>query len=174
MNKACSVCGVEQDIAEFAKSTYTKSGVSNSCKKCDRERARAYYTKNKAKVCARTNKYRKANLDKHRGYAKKHYKSHRPAYRQKEMAYQLKRRKQTPSWLSKADIAEMEGVYLFCQIFKGFQVDHIVPIRGKTVSGLHAPWNLQVLPRKENARKRNTLNPSLYPQQGQCAYLEIL
>ena len=77
-----------------------------------------------------------------------------------------------PGWITKAHLAEIEGQYLFCQLFSGFHVDHIVPLLGKKVSGLHVPWNLQALPAKQNRVKSNTFNPLIYPQQGICASME--
>lgn len=62
----------------------------------------------------------------------------------------------SPSWLTPAQRAEIEGFYLFTSIFGG-EVDHIVPLAGKSVCGLHVPWNLQILSRSENARKNNRL-----------------
>lgn len=68
----------------------------------------------------------------------------------------------TPSWLTQEQRAEMIAVYERCANMKKatgipYEVDHIIPLRGKTVCGLHVPWNLQILTRSENAKKHNKL-----------------
>lgn len=57
---------------------------------------------------------------------------------------------QCPKWADKAKIRE---IYLNCP--KGHHVDHIIPLRGKLVSGLHVVENLQYLTATENNRKHN-------------------
>ena len=64
----------------------------------------------------------------------------------------------TPKWLTADDYWMMEQAYelaaLRTRMF-GFawHVDHIIPLQGKIVSGLHTPYNLRVIPGVENVRK---------------------
>jgi hypothetical protein len=59
--------------------------------------------------------------------------------------------KRTPNW---ADLTAIRKFYNNCP--KGMHVDHIIPLRGKYVSGLHIVSNLQYLTPEENLAKSNT------------------
>lgn len=62
--------------------------------------------------------------------------------------------KAQPSWLTDKQKADI--LHFYSQAWQlGLEVDHIVPLRGKTVCGLHVPWNLQLLSRSANASKNN-------------------
>ena len=64
-----------------------------------------------------------------------------------------------PSWLNKADLFETECVYIYAKALSNvglnYHVDHIIPLRGKQVSGLHLASNLQVIPAMDNLTKSN-------------------
>lgn len=55
-----------------------------------------------------------------------------------------------PSW---ADTELIELIYMVCE--PGYHVDHIVPLKGENVCGLHVENNLQYLLAIENVRKSN-------------------
>lgn len=62
--------------------------------------------------------------------------------------------KRTPAWSNLDKISE---IYKECP--DGYHVDHIIPLRGKLVSGLHVPENLQYLTAADNLRKKNKFIP---------------
>lgn len=65
----------------------------------------------------------------------------------------------TPVWLNKGHQLEIDSIYELCSAYRqigfDYHVDHIVPLQGKSVSGLHVPWNLQIIHAKENLSKGN-------------------
>ena len=69
-----------------------------------------------------------------------------------------KKKKATPPWLAKEHLDAIKAVYIEAErltLETGIrhEVDHIVPLSGKTVSGLHVPWNLRAIPAVENNRR---------------------
>jgi 5-methylcytosine-specific restriction endonuclease McrA len=71
-----------------------------------------------------------------------------------------------PSWLRDEEVNEIALAYVWARAWSvatGVQhhVDHVVPLQGKSVSGLHVPWNLRILPASLNLRKSNQLDPSI-------------
>lgn len=72
--------------------------------------------------------------------------------------YRAARRQATPPWLTEFHIAQIEAVYeqarrLSQETGVPHDVDHIVPLAGKVVSGLHVPWNLRAIPKVANNRR---------------------
>ena len=74
----------------------------------------------------------------------------------KRRASKLRR---TPAWLNAGHLFEIDSIYTLCNAWRkvgfDYHVDHVVPLQGKLVSGMHVPWNLQILPADENVRKSN-------------------
>jgi len=71
-------------------------------------------------------------------------------------------RQATPRWLTKEQKQQIKGFYIEADRLKtdtgiDHEVDHIVPIRGGVVHGLHVPWNLRVITAEENQKKNRKL-----------------
>jgi len=67
-----------------------------------------------------------------------------------------------PKWLTKDQLKTMEQIYAFRAIQQMespvlLHVDHIIPIHGTEVCGLHVPWNLQIITASDNCKKSNKI-----------------
>lgn len=116
-----------------------------------------YYINNLEKLAIYRKEYNlKTNNFHSKQWKKTHLGAH-SAWTAKRRAAQLQR---TPLWLTDAhhkqiDLFYWEAAEVSKVVGDFYHVDHIVPLQGKKVSGLHVPWNLQILHAKENLSKGN-------------------
>jgi hypothetical protein len=168
VERVCQDCGV--DITFVYNS---KHGMR--CSACVAKYMAEYRSNNKERIAAlkkawaEENKEHKAVQD--RKYAQAKPEARRAARKKwvllnpgKDTAAKalnsLARKKRVPGWLTPDDLWMISQAYELATLrttafgFK-WHVDHKLPLNGKTVSGLHVPLNLQVLPWIDNLRKGN-------------------
>jgi hypothetical protein len=119
-----------------------------------------YRAANKLQCRAAIEAWSARNPEKVKAYAKKT----KALNSGRTLAHTVKRRlakiNRTPAWLTPDDYWMIEQAYELAAIrtkMFGFSwhVDHMLPLQGRTVSGLHVPTNLQVIPAVNNIRKGN-------------------
>jgi hypothetical protein len=99
--------------------------------------------------------------EKRNAYAREYWSKNQDRRRAKKAKYRAAKINRMPAWLTDNDkwmIKEAHELAVLRTKLFGFpwEVDHIIPLQGRTVSGLHVPTNLQVVPMVENRRKGNT------------------
>lgn len=119
----------------------------------------------------KTNKYRKKtgrSLDVSNPEVKRRYKQTlkgKTTSRANDAKRHAAKMSRTPAWLTEDDNWLIEQAYELAQLrtkLFGFSwhVDHVLPLQGKLVSGLHVPTNLQVIPGAINISKANKYLPA--------------
>lgn len=134
--------------------------LDRRCVDCDRSRSAINRKKNTAKANARTLKWQKDNKE------KANKKANDWRFRNKESVnffasnYRARKLNASPSWAIKGKIKEIYLQAKRRELETGVKhhVDHIIPLQGKNVCGLHVHYNLQILTEQENCSKGNKFN----------------
>ena len=145
------------------------------CKICDKNNTtykRDYHKKNKTQLNAKNKEWRKSNKAHVKAYNDKYRKEHPDKVKKwskeyadrnphvakiKKIKYRSKRKQATPPWYEKDLIRQVYTMRDKLSKLWGIDlhVDHIVPLQGKNVCGLHCWDNLQLLEATINVSKSN-------------------
>lgn len=160
--KVCPKCGESKPQESFHKDKNRKDGLSCWCKVCACKNSKRWAKENPDKVLSQKRKYNKENrlrINKYNDEIRKKYPD-RHCARQK-LRY-FRKNRASPPWLSQEQKADISSIYTLAKKFEfvfglKYHVDHIIPIKGEFVCGLHVPWNLQILEEKLNIKKSNKM-----------------
>lgn len=173
--RACTRCGSTTN--EFGKCSKVSDGKTASCLKCQAEVLREKYrtqadfradrlARNAAHYQAKPELYYarvKAYQERHKERVRAREKTYREANRPKVYARNAARRKREAAmpWANRELIEQfyVKAKEMTQTTGVPHVVDHVIPLKGKLVSGLHVEHNLQVIPASENARKSNSFTP---------------
>jgi flagellum-specific peptidoglycan hydrolase FlgJ len=132
----------------------------------ERERYRNNEPRRLAKL-ARQHEARAANPEKQTAYSRRHYEANKEHYAEKCAYRRTQRIAATPPWCDRSKIAELylEAQRLTQETGVPHEVDHIIPLSGKRVCGLHIPQKMQIITRRQNRTKHNRLaDGASFPQ----------
>lgn len=183
ITKKCSKCLVKKPMSSFSKRGDRPIGLLAKCKECcskenkewrsrNKEKLQKYYLDNKKTFRERDKKWKKENREKVNTQAKKRREKNPQASRlscqkwrknnlhkdaKRAQDYRVRKINAKPKWANDKYIAlwyELASVEQQ-RTGKDVHVDHIVPLRGKTVCGLHCEDNMQLLFGMDNSSKGN-------------------
>lgn len=173
--KKCNVCSEEKLETEFYSRRQSPDGLDYSCKDCRKAQAKKSQENHPDKRAAYKSAWQRNNPEKRKETKKKWRDENRELVRKINRDYvhnnpgkvnantrkrQAAKLNATPTWLTPEQIAEMRDIYILAKQLEAKDgiprhVDHIIPLQGDNVSGLHVPCNLQILTADENIKKSN-------------------
>lgn len=147
---SCSDCGEIKAASEFYKHPSVGDGHLLNCRECRNRSNRERYARRPETREAVKRSQAKISCEKRAEWSRTWKRRNMDTVRADTNARRRRMRRQCPSW---ADRKAIRAFYRNCP--PGYEVDHVIPLRGRNVSGLHLVENLQYLPALDNRRKGN-------------------
>lgn len=152
----------EEQRAQYARDRWARSRLKNIDKRRqrDREYNKRRYWADPVKAVARSMQWAKDNPEavkaRHGRWKKNNKEKNSADTQKKSKALKVA----TPTWLNSIQkewisFHYAKARFLSDKLKDPYVVDHVIPIQGELVRGLHVPWNLQVITMRENCRKSN-------------------
>jgi len=176
----CCKCKIEREKSAFNKNKSKKDGLSDECRICTLEYGRKYRTLNKEKLLRGSREFKSLHRDeintknRERYLLKRQDEVFMKKKRDANLKYKSLNKGKVNSDTAKRYVAKMDRLAVSTKeeliniedLYKEAQkltretkvphhVDHIIPLQGKLVSGLHVLKNLQILTEQENCSKHN-------------------
>ena len=173
--KVCTKCSLEKDISQFHKDVrYSDGRTRAACKACRSLERKSRYSKNKSHERSLAKKYWSENKERMQAWLREHYQNNKIRYKEYSKRFlsnnpgmgafissvrRSRKNQATPSWANLGAIKDIykqrEQISLETNIIH--HVDHIIPLKGELVCGLHVEYNLRIIPAVENLSKSNKL-----------------
>jgi hypothetical protein len=179
--KTCTRCNITKPLVAYGKNKAILDGHKSRCRECEREAAAQWRKDNPERAKAAGRRYEAAHPERKKEKLRKWREVNRdnPVQKRKAVkratawarknphragAHKARHRAAkigaTPSWARRE---EMAAIYETARALgPGFHVDHIIPLQGETVCGLHCEANLQIIPSSVNIAKRNRHWPDMW------------
>ena len=179
--KVCTNCKDKKNYSEFNKNKRNKDGRATECRECTKLYGKKYRKEHKHKLLEASRQFKEEHreeinaknrdkcktkrlnqefIDKKREASKK-YKCNNKGKVNADTAKRYSRKLQRSALTTDREFKHIETLYKKTQELTQetgipHHVDHIVPLKGERVSGLHVLSNLQILTEQENCSKHNT------------------
>ena len=158
--KVCSTCKEEKPLSAFGKDRTGKDGLKHLCRSCINKKAKKYRQENRDAIAKAKKEYSQKNWDAIAERMKIWRQANSELLNANNASRRALKKQAQPPWLTEEHINQIKAEYKNSKRMKKLtgiehHVDHIVPLKGENVCGLHVPWNLQVIPAKHNLEKKN-------------------